>query len=205
MGKAGGQQSEDPVKHLNPNLHPPGGFRFVDARGVTHVGDTLEKLVSHLASYRKRNGFPVGDPQREVEEQICDTYPHLCGSSFNGRMLASRVVSNLVEDVTRRGFMLVSPEEAKRRAAICAKCPMNVNWAEHCPPCKRKAKQFLPHLVRPNKPYKRLIGRACHSAGDDLSVAVWLLEGRLVGGAPAECWRRDTADPSSSQTPGRFL
>jgi len=192
---------------LNPNLFPPEGYRFVDADGVEHFGQSLEQLVKHLGEYRVRVGRPPGDPHREVMDYLCGRFPDLCvpdEAELQRRVVWTRVMGSISKWVHERSgegpATISSQEEVNRRVAICDQCPLNVEWTSPCRPCGKLTAKLLAGLTHPAKPVAALEGRACLNAGDDLSVAVWLSEGLLLSGVPAKCWRGDAQDsPSNTQ------
>jgi hypothetical protein len=184
------------VREINPNLLPPGGYRFVDADNVTHVGASFKLLIEALTRYRRRIGRPPGDPHREVSEQICDRSPKSCvevnvSYPVQNKALASAVVAEITRMKMSRVKFNATEKQIADRVIICKGCPANVEWEKYCPPCQDIARKILPALVKPNQPVARLRGRACLLARDDLSVAVRLSNPTAMPGCPPGCWRSD--------------
>jgi hypothetical protein len=63
---------------LNGALRPPGGYKFRDEDGVTHIGVDFKHLVKTLTDYRNRIGKPLGMPEREIMAQFYERYPQYC-------------------------------------------------------------------------------------------------------------------------------
>lgn len=60
--------------------HPrgiPGGPSFKDPSGYLIRAKTIPELLTTIASYRRNNGLPAGDPLREVERVFSVDYPWL--------------------------------------------------------------------------------------------------------------------------------
>lgn len=176
---------------LNPQLRPPTGYRFRDADGVEHANASLDLLVEGLTKYRVRLGRPPGDPLAEITAQICAKTPRSCVADkggFNGKLLVAGVAESLNQLLDSGAGDLVSPEVVAERVALCRKCPMNVSWEKHCPPCKRNLLAIIPETIKPAVPEKTLAGRACLLARDDLSVNVHRKDAPKVI-PPGGCWR----------------
>ncbi len=86
---------------------------------------------------------------------------------------------------------LVAPEEARRRAAICERCPMK-SPVLGCSVCKDALQLF----VKP--PEKVVSPQACMACGCYLPLKIWVLRNQLGSSEDhpfwQECWMRD--DPS---------
>lgn len=63
---------------LNPNLHPPTGYRLRDTDGLEHVADSAERLVRNVTAHRMRLKRPPGNPMKELTEQIFARHPNYC-------------------------------------------------------------------------------------------------------------------------------
>lgn len=63
---------------FNRGLFPPGGWEFLDDTGVKHLGKSFAQLVSRVVNYRLINRFAIGDPAREIDEQLCRKFPGYC-------------------------------------------------------------------------------------------------------------------------------
>lgn len=82
----------------------------------------------------------------------------------------------------------VSPEEAKRRAAICAACPMRELWKAACESCGGKSTTLIARTFKGRE--KSQEGYACKIAGDELCLACVFAVKKKLPVAPANCWRK---------------
>lgn len=64
-----------PILKLHPR-QPEGGHTFLD-HGVTLRSETVDALIQKIAAYRRVNGLPSGNPEREVELDYTVRYPWL--------------------------------------------------------------------------------------------------------------------------------
>ena len=71
---------------FNLNLFPPDGWVYTDAQGVKHKGTSFATLVGKVVNYRVLNKFAVGDPAREVHEQLCKNFPGYCRNGYNKKL-----------------------------------------------------------------------------------------------------------------------
>lgn len=190
---------------LNPNLHPKGGFSFTDAEGVKHLADDLERLIEVVTHYRKRAQRPPGDPQTEIEDQLCRRHKALCrvgpvgqaemphppGATIEQVSLAIHVAYNIKQGEHYPGGSVERPE-AEQRAAICAACPHAVNWTVGCRPCTKNVEGKTDTILFPRPVVESTRNMACQLSKDSLELAVWRVNGRKVKTAPPACWRPAT-------------
>lgn len=184
------------MRIFSTGRYPPGGYRFTDNDGTHFEGTSVEDVAAKLREYRDVNNFPPGDPEVEVNEQLCERFPSLAVEVpeiiRDDRTIVSRVCETLRgwnrEMQMKRKPVMVDLSTAGTRADTCAGCRHNVNWHLLCTPCELASTSILEPYVSPNKPATRLKGRACEIAGDDLSVAVWL-NGSSID-TEANCWRK---------------
>jgi hypothetical protein len=197
----------------------PGGFHY-EENGKMIVDDAVsyEDLINKLAEYRAVNGLLLGNPQADIDNYICNTYPNMCGRtppvddenvdkielSYGQPVVKSpreRSMQWAVNRIQGSGQIeLVDQEEAERRAAICDGCPKKIQWnapVEGCPGCDAYVQEAESMLVklRANKSVSVPIdGQLCSIAGHDLQTAVWLEEPALrhrrnyTGKFPQHCW-----------------
>lgn len=191
---------------FNPNLYPKGGRYFVDEDGVKHRAQNWDQLALKLKNYRMRAGKPVGDPMGEILAQVCARLPDYCigdapappprprreskrGSSGD---LTKRVLQWLafVLHLRRQGGVpRVSQQEAARRAAICAQCPLNRQVSQVCGQCKATRRAAAEVLIGNGKFNPQLGG--CKELGMDNAVAVHLELGKENRPElPGHCWRK---------------
>ena len=127
----------------NPNLSPPGGWRFYEARTALLIeSDNENSLIDKVIDHRKHKGFEPIDRlsvRSEIESQICarlgsrecrasgpdDTWKPV--NDISHGIGASQVLAFtkfLVQWFTDGGGY-VEMAENQRRRAICANCPLN--------------------------------------------------------------------------------
>lgn len=178
---------------VNPNLHPKGGYKFKDADGVEHSAQTLDSLVRSLAKYRARVGRPPGNPERECIEFICSRSPQSCldiAVKYDRASLANAVTQDMAL-ATQRETKMVDEVTAREREKTCLKCPNLLNWDKNCPTCIAKVGKLRDMIIPPGEIFSGLLGKACLSARDDATLAVWRVENQKVINPPGECWRSD--------------
>jgi hypothetical protein len=192
---------------FNRHLHIQGGRFFIDEDGIKHKADQWEHLVNRVADYRKRAGKPPGDPKAEIEAQVCARQPGYCRGQLTtpppsrparrdgagAGNLTARVTKWFVGmlSLKRTGVMRkASTEEARRRAAICARCPMQKAFSGVCGSCKATRKQAGQVLLGTDKRVNSAL-QGCAVLGEDTSISVHL-ESEPVNNPelPSECWRK---------------
>jgi hypothetical protein len=58
----------------------PGVWHYKEnGRMIIEEAESYIDLVNKLAAYRGYSVEPLGDPQRDVDNYICGTYPNMCG------------------------------------------------------------------------------------------------------------------------------
>jgi hypothetical protein len=192
---------------FNPNVYPAGGRFFVDEDGVKHRAENWGALAVRLASYRKRAGKPPGDPVEEIHAQACQRQPGACGETSPQQVVAAPPspqrlpVGDLTNRVTkwfahllgmkRRGeIRKVSIEEARRRAEICAHCPLQRDVSSACGACKASRRAASDAILDGSKRVNSKL-KACQPLGEDAGLAVHLdLSPTGNGELPGHCWRR---------------
>lgn len=183
----------------------PGGWHYEEGKMIIEDAISYEDLINRLAEYRAVNGLPLGDPQADIDNYICTTYPNMCGRqpapqeegvdpvelSYGQPVQKSsreRVMQWAVNRMQKAGQIeFVDAEEADRRAAICNACPKKIQWnepIEGCPGCAVYVEEAEAKLVklRANKSTAyvlNLYGHSCAVAGHDLETACWLEEPAL--------------------------
>jgi len=195
------------MKKFNKFLRPVGGKYFIDEDGVKHKADQWEHLFVRVASYRKRAGKPPGNPEQEILDQVCARNPDYCqeakpsapvqravaAANKSTRASSRAVVQWLVGILRLRrvgGAQPVSREEARRRAAICAGCPMQKALSSNCGSCKamrKTAKQIL--FGGSSSIGEKLKG--CRVLGEDTSTSVHIQQDPSGNPElPGNCWRK---------------
>lgn len=185
---------------FNQNLYPDGGYVFLDADGVKHRGDSWRDLFRLLKEYRERNGKTPGDPEAEVFTQHCARTPGLChappgpppaplAAGINHRVLnwLSHVLTNKRQNGTPA---LIAPEEAARRATICAVCPKQQSLSSACEACLQSVRDARKVILAEQTPANQAL-HPCGVLGEDTFCSVHLnLKPENDPALPAHCWRR---------------
>lgn len=215
---------------------PPDGWHFPVGPGGTKpilTGNDFEDLTKRVLEYRIGNSQRPGNPEAEITEYICTNWPHFCGGGAlaaeqpidmpkpskkripvqkdvapkNPMSFLERVTSWITIRWRHAGnFHLVDANVAERRAGICARCPMNQEWRNGCPPCVEKNDREL-LMLRQNRytrQHKHLLG--CRAAGHDNQTAVWLpeilLRHRKHYQLPSFCWLNELRETKKAETTG---
>jgi hypothetical protein len=184
---------------LNPNLYPKDGFMFIETDGVKIFGDTWAGVVQRVILYRKRNGYPPGNPPEEVIAQACARTPAICApgnndhASFlkNNASLKSRVIMWLNAAKAASGKQFVEDATSRERAGVCATCPYNKGLPGGCASCKAAVKILREEIIGNRFQDGRL--NACEVLGEDIPTSVHMeMQAEERGELPANCWRKRT-------------
>ncbi len=195
------------MKKFNRFLRAIGGKYFIDEDGVKHKADQWEHLAVRVASYRKRAGKPPGDPEQEILDQVCARQPDYCQEK-NLPVPAQRAIATANESIRASSRAItqwlinilrlrrvgraqpVSREEARRRAAICAACPMQKDFSSVCGSCKAMRKTAKQILFGGNSPVGEKL-KGCRVLGEDTSTSVHIQQDPSSNPAlPGHCWRK---------------
>lgn len=194
---------------FNPNIYPAGGRYFIDEDGVKHKAENWDMLAVRLAGYRKRAGKPPGNPVEEIHAQACARQPGMCGDTSpqavvvppnvptTSRLtvgdLTNRVAkwyAHLLGMKRRNEIGKVGRDEARRRAAICATCPLQRDVSSACGACKASRRAASDAIMQGESRVNTKL-KACQPLGEDTGLAVHLNLGPTGdGGLPGHCWRR---------------
>jgi len=187
------------MKSLNPNIFPKGGYFFRDSDGAKIFADSWPGVIRRVEAYRKRAGYPPGNPTDEVIAQVCARDGTVCvetteayasqlrKTSLKGRVL--QYLNRLRQNKTKEPPAFVDESEARRRAAVCAKCPKNTALPGGCASCKAAVTEMRKDLLGP----KFIDGRleACIILGEDLPVSSHLDQQTVIPEElPGDCWRK---------------
>ena len=75
------------MKRINDGIYPKnGGYLFIESDQSRHVGTSPGNLLLRVVAYRKRAGLPAGNPEVEIQNQICERNPGICYESDKGSM-----------------------------------------------------------------------------------------------------------------------
>lgn len=190
----------------NVNLHPSGGWEFIDPQGVKHAASGFKALINVVTAYRKRAKLDPGDPEVEITNQICARHPDFCKGA------APKIISSPVPAGAPRNFIStlapkvsswvsrlfgekrmgrvkkVSAAEARRREQICARCPKQVPFPSSCGGCIDNVNRLSGEIV--SEPLNKSI-QCCMALAEYTPVSVWLDQPPVDNGnLPEECWRK---------------
>ncbi len=188
------------MKRVNVNLYPRGGYLFVDKDGAKLRSDKgWRDLIARVTDYRRRNKYPIGDPEQEVHEQACVSNPSYCSdqtvvipqpgpkSTMKERILRWIVVLRTKASELR----FVTETEAMVRAEICLKCPRRQSLPVGCSSCRAAVKAARPEIIGKRKIDERLNGFGCDAVGVDIATAAHI-DGQTVEDEtlPSFCWMK---------------
>lgn len=207
-----------------PNLETgvPGSWRFLVKetkqwfRNYVALGD----LERDLAKHYKANQLPVpADLRQQIIDQICPDLP-AGWCEYAGRPLPENALNRHLTfaDVlagTRTigtwlvgGCPRVEPQEASRRAFICARCQYNVQ-PSGCPSCNSPLHSVVNTIVGGAKTPEDANLRACKICGCSLKAKVWfpidILRKYMSEGQqslfPQWCWLARTSPQPPTEQP----
>lgn len=190
---------------------PPGGWHFEVAPGVKLEAIDEETLVKRIFEYRLRNGIPIGDIERDIDNYYCSNWPDACHKEphdWNPEISApsvsvepllnrvSRWASLLAHGQPKGGYALVSAAEAQARGKICVGCSHNQHWRVGCRGCSNSTAILLGQMrkLQSSQHHGDLSG--CTQCGWDNATAVWLPTDALQipdttkANLPERCWRK---------------
>jgi len=92
-------------------------------------------------------------------------------------------------------LQMATGEEANRRAEICSRCPLQMEWVRDCPNCVQSAQRYLSILRQGRDTPHGNAGllKGCNAMGWDNRTAVHLDRAMLPPAnppCPNECWLR---------------
>jgi hypothetical protein len=176
-----------------PGVYPNGGYKFVDSEGTPFESDSLVNLVQSVWSYRRRLKRPMGNPYKEVCDYICAQQPGICHDNGGEKNITNAISSHAIELLKERDagtLELTNSDIVELRVKICQGCPLKLNYVSSCVACQENLDAILSASISPKPPAKELSGCFCQRGEDELSIAVWVHNGRVFKqGAPASCWR----------------
>ena len=186
------------MKTLNPNVYPKGGHLFRESDGAKIYGSSWPGVIQHVIAYRKRAGYPPGDPSVEVITQACQRDPTLCqevSSAYHEQLRATSLKTRVLQWMNKvradKEKAFVDEGLARERAAICAKCKNNTPLPGGCASCKAAVKELRKELVGSRFVDGRL--EACMVTGEDLPTSANLEQQAIQSDElPAQCWRKRT-------------
>lgn len=190
------------MKLKDPNLSPPGSFRYTQPES-NHlmVGITLGTLLQLVSQHRQNMGYQThGNLRAEIEDAICqslspeDQVAHCDIGVASSSVHWSTVLRFLKTAASWAigGFQLVPQEEAERRATICATCPLNVALSG-CAVCRTTLDEARELLLKRSTSRDAEL-RACGICGCDNKAQVHFPLEALKQGTgdlsyPSWCWK----------------
>ncbi len=188
------------MRTVNPNIFPKTeGYVFTESDGARIFGGNWEGVIARVTVYRRRAGYPPGNPRVEVMAQACAKNPGACiednaaehAAQLRKTPLRARVLTWLNAQRGRKDRQLVEDGLARSRAGICAKCPKNQPMAGGCASCAAALKELRSEILDRRLIDGRLNG--CDVLGEDLPTAIHLeLQTVENSELPGECWRKRT-------------
>lgn len=165
---------------------PYGGLFQVNrpAEGMVGQGSTFDQLERNVLAYRRANGIPVGlGFSDELMSLVCQLYPVECKET-DPRMLPDKPTRLRFSDVVTGTKVMVSlatasnpivsPEEAARRANICAVCKYNVQFSKPCGGICAALKQVVKAAIGNRSTPRASELNACQICKCYLESAVWV-------------------------------
>lgn len=186
------------MRTFNRNLYTE--RLFIDGDGTRLKGDTWRELFENIRKYREINRLAPGDPEAEVNEQICARQPSFCGEqsptvtiinahslTFNQRIL--QWFASLLALVRLHAVNFVPTEEANRRAAICSGCPKQLALNNSCGTCITSVDNARIAVLQSRNTHQNLL--PCSVLDEDCATTVSLvLPPSDNPHLPANCWRK---------------
>jgi len=180
------------------NIYPPNGYQFKESDGVLIAGQDWPDVIRKVRDYRKRNKLADGEPAKEVIAQVCEAHPNICWDvdeatkkertvvNLKGRLLLS------YRDLQKKRNEFVSPELARDRANVCARCPKRVELPTGCMSCRLALQELRGKLIGSRPTDDRMVNHGCSVLGVELAALVWLDEPTSDNpNLPRQlCWRR---------------
>lgn len=190
------------MRSLNTNIYPSGGHYFMESDGTEIRADSWPGVWERLKLYRERAGRPVGNPQEEVINQVCNRYPGIClenqsssSRAFPTQELKAKVLTwmHVLRGQMRAGSMVsfIGIPTARVRATICAQCPHNKQLPADCGSCEAAQRELRAQILGGRFRDGRLF--ACELLGEDTVCSVHLDSQSVLNPAlPGFCWRKRT-------------
>lgn len=173
------------MKKLKARSRVPYGGEFVTKDRLTGIefrGTTFEMVFNRVVASRKANGLPMGlDFATEVEGWLCEDHPSECDERNPAiprkpRELGMADVLNGTKVMLAHflgGSKVVSPEEAERRADICAGCRYNVPFRTPCGGICTELLAIVERVIKGRGTSKDASLQSCFICGCVLRAAVW--------------------------------
>jgi hypothetical protein len=196
------------LRLLRRDVVPKNGWVYThESTGTTIKAKSWNELVKRVRGYRVANGITLGPNfEEQIGEDVCKQQgwgDPVCVEqeppSVEKRQLGVMDVVNFLKVVKHwllNNPTLVEPEEADRRAAICAACPYNVD-AVGCFGCTNIAGLMFDVIKERATPHDGQL-KNCQVCGCVNRAQVWVPKETLDQGVspemreefPAHCWKK---------------
>jgi hypothetical protein len=196
------------LRLLRRDVVPHGGWVYTQPpTGTVIKAPTWQELLRRVRRFRIANGIHVErDFEEALGQEICQqqnwgspTCEEQEPPTVEKRQLGTLDVVNFLKVLKHWVFhnpALVEPEEADRRAAICAACPFNVD-ATGCFGCTNVAGMIFDVVKDRSTPYDGQL-KNCQVCGCVNRAQVWVPKETLDKGVTAEmredfpdhCWKK---------------
>jgi hypothetical protein len=189
-----------------------GWFYPVESTRCVFVSVGWKSLVDDVRSHLKGNGLPV-DPNlslamqdwwcREVSSDNCSEPPT---PGLRDLTAWAERFLRTAKDYVFKGGQKVPQEEAERRAAICAKCPLNSKDGSFCATCFLRGMTASAVAMTTGWTSSRDSElHYCKNCGCKLALKIHLEREimdhkEIRDGWWSGCWMRPTEAPSASET-----
>jgi hypothetical protein len=200
---------------LEGSVVPPRGFVYDQpVAGTTRsiAASDRRSLIDALTTFRVANNIEIGDPPREIDEQLGKRspiyHPPINSGSTNHKPL-SRTLTERVRDWIANRYSTLSKLEyvnstiATQRADICQRCPHNIEWRSNCRACVDEVERNIVIVgKRKSLPHELF---ACNVCGHENRVAVWLTEkhlrhaDRFRDKLPRFCWLKQSGQRNNEK------
>jgi hypothetical protein len=185
----------------------PTGWHYMqpvsyNARGQRIEASSYKELYKLVENWRVQNGIEVGDVKRDIDDYICNTYPHQCGKTYGvaqhkqqgrpGQKFVDKI-SNWLLEMTKRNPSVLLQAEAQKRADICAQCPLNQHYENKCGACMSNITRLGTILRKNNNLSIAPSLHGCNVLNQDNKTAVWLdIYGDGIANTqlPEHCWAK---------------
>lgn len=190
------------LKILTTGETPPGGWRHVESHSGIPIPEKgilirdKEQFLRMIIAHRKATGgdLEIGWAER-LDDELCQEHPNYpCveeGPPSERRLTLSDLKNFLHAASTfiDSGASFVPQEEAESRAAICARCPLNVP-VTGCFGCAGIANAAMDFIAQRKTEQDDKL-QSCQICGCFMRVKVWMPKQSDGQPYPEWCWQKD--------------
>lgn len=176
---------DDGPKATPPKIdNGPGGWSFFE-NGKWITGENPADLIRKVSEDREANGVGAGDPEYEIKQYYDRHFPDRNYFSSKNECkeidLRDRVIQ-WYRQISLIPQVFSGPEEAEKRASVCASCPHNVQIDD-------TGLTRTSMIIRRGQSTKTQV-KYCDILSQDNSAAVFLELPAPQIETPSFCWRR---------------